>query len=255
MSALSTTAMSRPGPPAPADWPEIYDRLVDLEEPFTGAQVEALGLKPHQRVLDLGAGSGRLSIPIARRVASVTALDRSSELLSRLDAKAAEAGLDQIHAVEADWDVLEPGRDIERHDVVVAARFNGTRDLMKLDAAANERVCLLMFSGPSTKALHSALLAGIVPFAAEPQVARHGFSDVFNELCDLGLDPNVLHLADGFTRVYGSVDAAVEDFSWLLPDPSFSFNLRRNLTRFLVPEGAGVRFLFRTRSTLVWWEK
>ena len=53
-----------------------------------GAEVEALGLPaaPGAVVLDLGAGFGMHSIPLARRGARVTAIDTSATLLATLDA-------------------------------------------------------------------------------------------------------------------------------------------------------------------------
>ncbi|MGQ4273606.1 class I SAM-dependent methyltransferase [Terrihabitans sp. B22-R8] len=224
-------------------------------EAFTNAQVEALGLRPDQTVLDLGAGSGRLAMPMARRAARVTALDRSSRLLARLTRDAWDAEYTNLKVVAADWDKVRVGRDLPRHDVVVAARFNGPHDLMKLDAAANERVCLMLFSGPSTRALHSALLEGIAPILEEEPVTQAGFVRLFNEMCECGLDPNVLHIPDGFTRWYPDEDAAAGDFRWMLPDASFAYNLQRNIRRFLIAENGGVRFLLRTRSTLIWWDK
>jgi SAM-dependent methyltransferase len=240
---------------AAPSWSEIYDWYTDLEAPFTAAQVDSLGLQPHQTVLDIGAGSGRLTVPMARKAASVTAIDVLPGLLDRLRQRAQREGIVNVRTANLDWRTIEPARDIERHDVVVASRFDGIEDLMKLDAAANQRVCLLIFSGPSTGALHRALLQGIVAEPVEPPVRQPGFMTIFNELCDLGLDPNVLHLMDGFTRCYANVDEAVEDFAWILPDASFAFNLRRNLEQFLTPDEKGVRFLFRTRSTLLFWDK
>ena len=40
-------------------------------------QIASLDLKPEYTVLDVGAGTGRLAIPIAKRVKSVTAIDQS----------------------------------------------------------------------------------------------------------------------------------------------------------------------------------
>lgn len=243
------------GASASTDWAEIYDRFAGMEEPFLQYQLNALAIEPHHSVLDLGAGSGRLALPIARIVSRVTAIDLSRPLLDRLEARAADEGLNNITTVEADWDAITPRRTIRRHDVVVASRFTGMEDLMKLDAAANERVYVLMFSGPSTMALYRALLEGIAPPAEEHVVPRPGFARLFNALCELGIDPNVTHLPDGFSRWYENLDAAEDDFSWLGIRPQLRPILRQNLARFLSPEEGGVRFLFRTRSTLIWWEK
>jgi ubiquinone/menaquinone biosynthesis C-methylase UbiE len=56
------------------------------------------------RVLDIGAGVGRLSIPVATRVSpqgEVVALDIQQEMLEILQKRAAEAGVTNIRTVRA----------------------------------------------------------------------------------------------------------------------------------------------------------
>lgn len=65
------------------------------------SELDALGLMPHatRRALDLGAGFGTHSIPLARRGFEVLAIDSSAELLHELRALAASL---QVQAVQGD---------------------------------------------------------------------------------------------------------------------------------------------------------
>jgi SAM-dependent methyltransferase len=68
--------------------------------------------------LDIGAGGGRLTIPIAERVARVVALDPSESMRDTLRAAASEAKRDNLEIVDGRWPV--EGWD-EAVDVTLAA--------------------------------------------------------------------------------------------------------------------------------------
>lgn len=55
---------------------------------------DLLQLQPAAKVLDLGCGFGRLSVPLAQRGFAVTGLDSSAFLLDEARARAAAAGVD-----------------------------------------------------------------------------------------------------------------------------------------------------------------
>jgi ubiquinone/menaquinone biosynthesis C-methylase UbiE len=79
-----------------------------LDNPMARRQaeriVQLLDLAPGMRVLDVGAGIGRFSIPIAARVGAdgeVVALDIQQEMLDSLAKRAGEAGLANIRTLRA----------------------------------------------------------------------------------------------------------------------------------------------------------
>jgi SAM-dependent methyltransferase len=87
------------------------------EQAAWAAALRRLLPEPPARVLDVGAGTGFLSLLLAGQGYEVTALDLSAGMLARLRAKAAERGL-TIKTVESD--ALHPPRDdfsavVERH--------------------------------------------------------------------------------------------------------------------------------------------
>jgi SAM-dependent methyltransferase len=80
--------------------------------------VEACGIGPGMRVLDVAAGTGNASLPAAERGAAVTASDLTPELLEAGRRRAEAAGL-ELDWVEADAEHL-PFED-ESFDVVMSA--------------------------------------------------------------------------------------------------------------------------------------
>src|SRR5215213_527775 len=80
--------------------------------------VDACGIEPGMRVLDVAAGTGNASLPAAERGANVTASDLTPELLEAGRRRAQAAGL-ELDWVEADAENL-PFED-ESFDVVISA--------------------------------------------------------------------------------------------------------------------------------------
>jgi SAM-dependent methyltransferase len=74
-------------------------------------------VQPADTLLDIGAGTGRFALPLARRVRRVTALDYSPAMLAILRQKARDAGITNITAVEAALETMA----VPPHDVVLAA--------------------------------------------------------------------------------------------------------------------------------------
>lgn len=73
------------------DYPAVAREVI----PGLGARlVDAIGIAPGERVLDIAAGDGNAAIPAAQRGASVVASDLTPELLEAGRARTADASLD-----------------------------------------------------------------------------------------------------------------------------------------------------------------
>jgi ubiquinone/menaquinone biosynthesis C-methylase UbiE len=120
---------------AAGDYPAMVETWL---LPLGPRLVEACGIGPGQRVLDVAAGTGNASLPAAATGADVTASDLTPELLTAGRVRAAAVGL-ELDWVEADAENL-PFED-ESFDVVISAI--GVMFAPHHQAAADElvRVC------------------------------------------------------------------------------------------------------------------
>jgi SAM-dependent methyltransferase len=85
-------------------------------EERTSALLDALELRPGMCVADIGAGSGRLTVPMARRVAPGIAYgtDIQPEMLAFLEARARTEGLPNLKGILGDtMDVHLPGSSVD----------------------------------------------------------------------------------------------------------------------------------------------
>jgi ubiquinone/menaquinone biosynthesis C-methylase UbiE len=100
---------------ASGDYPSMVETFL---LPLGPRLVEACGIGPGMRVLDVAAGTGNASIPAAERGASVTASDLTPELLDAGRRRAESQGL-ELEWAEADAENL-PFED-ESFDVVMSS--------------------------------------------------------------------------------------------------------------------------------------
>jgi len=122
----------------------IRDRIVEVASPT----VEDV-------VVDLGAGTGLLTLALAPQVHEIVAVDISERMLERLDAHAAAEGIENLHTLEADLRRL-PLEDESATLVVSNYAFHHLDDLGKELALTEARrvlrpggrlvVCDMMFS-------------------------------------------------------------------------------------------------------------
>ena len=78
-----------------------------------------VSLNKEDKLLDLGAGGGYISLPFSKYVDEVTALDFDEDILKYLETKAAENGITNIKTLVSDFKDIQLGN--EKVDKVVAS--------------------------------------------------------------------------------------------------------------------------------------
>jgi SAM-dependent methyltransferase len=229
----------------------------------TERQVASLKLDPDYTVLDVGAGTGRLSVPIAKMVKQVKAVDQSRGMLSYLEENMAEEGLSNYKAIQKRWEDVELGVDLEPHDVVVASHSLGMFDLQeavaKMDAAANKYVYIFTFAGRWFFDDQEEELWERV-YDRPPRRGggfRSDYMLLYNILHDMGIYANVEIKDTEHVQRYGSLDEAVERWKERREIPEEKEPLLREyLAKNLESEdGDGLVFRRRTKSAMIWWPK
>jgi len=146
-------------PDSPYAWPAgLYRRAQEAEAagPPTPTARRVLGLlPPGGSLLDVGAGTGRASLPLALLGHPVTAVERNPAMVSGLRSGAVAAGV-TVRVVEGSWP--EAAGAAGRHDVAVCAHVvYDVADLV-----------------PFLWALHAAALVGVVLEAGD----RHPWANL-----------------------------------------------------------------------------
>ena len=151
---------------ASGDYPSMVETFL---LPLGPRLVEACGIGPGMRVLDVAAGTGNASVPAARTGAEVVASDLTPELFEAGRARAEAAGV-ELEWVEADAESL-PFED-ESFDVVMSSIGAMFAPRHQLVADELVRVCrpggTLALLSWTPEGMIGALFRTMGPFAPPP---------------------------------------------------------------------------------------
>ena len=171
--------------------------------------IEAL-LNPSMSVLEIGAGTGVLTLSIARRVNRVTVVEPSPSMLKVLGDKLVRKGIDNVRIVNSRWEDAE----VEPHDVVLAAGclyvFYDIDVVLRKMLQTARRGLILTAGGWQCHQLYeeAARILGVAPPSIGPEIIH-----VYNVLYQLGIYANV-HIMRTKTHVtYESLEHAVDIWS------------------------------------------
>ena len=164
---------------------------------------------PQKTLIDVGAGTGRHTIPLSDRVEWVTAVEPSEGMRAQIPPK------DNVTIVASTWEdaVVAPA------DLVICCHvLYGVEDpapfIAKLERSAKERVFVMLRESdlPHPAAAIRKRLVG----DAGPRLPR--FSDLFMLLMQLGIAPDVTFLRYASSNRYGNFEEAVADSRALVGD-------------------------------------
>ena len=218
-------------------------------------------LRPDDRLIDIGAGTGRYEPLLAGAVAEVLAIEPSASMRGQLERRVAEevaAGArGKVRIIAAGW----PEADVPDCDIAIAAHvLYGVREiepfLERMDAAAR-RACFLLlafrhpssFISPFWERLHGA-----------PRLPLPGALECLSALYQLGI-PAQLSLVPVTNRFsYPDEQEALADLRWRLrvpATPEYDRTIRAAMAE-LLEQGEGGSLAPRglpQQVAVVWWER
>ncbi|MDD5014889.1 MAG: class I SAM-dependent methyltransferase [Atribacterota bacterium] len=169
-------------------------------------------------VLDVGCGPGTFAIPLGRKVKKVTAVDISSSMLNLAKKNAISKNIHNINYICKDWEKLTLGKDIDKHDVIIASRclggLNLKEKLLSLNQMANKAVYLtwiIKVSGLEKKAYQIINRR----FSQEPD-----YIYLYNLLYQSGIYAQVDFIECDGQENYTNMEKALEYYKWILGELS-----------------------------------
>lgn len=219
--------------------------------------LELMQPHPSWSVLDVGCGAGTLAVPLAKRIASVTALDFSSVMLDLLRHSCREEGITNVSTIHGSWEDDWERLGVGTYDAVIASRSMVARDLRdavnKLNRAALKRVYVssLVGDGPHDRRVYEAV--------GRELLSGPDYIYLFNLLYQMGIFATVDFIVSREWKVFKNLEDAVDGAIWMLKDITVEEleRLRNYLAAELVPHLDGWRFPAPkvVRWAFISWEK
>lgn len=98
-------------------------------------------VRPSDHALDIGCGTGLFSVPLAKAVSSLTALDRSPAMLEALSAKTED--INNLTTLGGDWELFSPDR---RYDLVFSSfcpAVYSLRSILRMEGCSSRHCCIV----------------------------------------------------------------------------------------------------------------
>ncbi|MCI9129573.1 MAG: methyltransferase domain-containing protein [Eggerthellaceae bacterium] len=197
-------------------WDERAKTYTNKDNPgsYTDRFFTLADIKPDDVILDMGCGTGNLTIPLAEAGHEVWAADFSSGMLQRLRDAVRERGLEEkVHVVQLSWDDdwASAGITKGQFDVCLASRSIATDDLLgalrKLDGACKRRACITLPFATSPR-IDDRMLAAI---GLDPHPS---FDDCYTiaMLSDMGRLPELAYIPTVRNDSFPDMDDAIERY-------------------------------------------
>jgi SAM-dependent methyltransferase len=220
--------------------------------------IDGLPLKADSNVLDIGAGPGTLAVPLAARVASVTAVEPAAGMAEVMSEHARKKGVTNLSIVRKRWEDVDYRKDLKGpYDIVIARHSLGMpniRDAVKaMCEASSEWVYLFWFAGSTG---WEKAMIDLWPKLHGREYHSGPKADVlYNVLYSMGIYPNVETVQMEYARKFPDIDAAVNEFreQYMISSPAQEEILRGHLQGSLSKTSEGLVNSMMTNQVRLWW--
>lgn len=232
-----------------------FNKNMTEMQTLTKNQLERIQLKPEYTVLDVGAGAGRLAIPIAKRVRHVTAIEPSKLMFDFLKSNVKKASIQNLTAINLSCEDMNLEEDLQPHDVVFASYSLFMADIADVLQQMNKlaKKCVYLFVSASQWMDDD--LQKIVNNRVSP-IKSSDYIYIYNILHDLGIIANVEIWDSKSTYSYESLDDAVTKFGDNYDvTPDKRPELKLYLNKHLVEENGKFLLKYDRKVAMIWWTK
>ncbi len=206
--------------------------------------------------LDVGAGCGTLTIPLAMAGKDVTALDPSYPMMSLLEGEAKRKGLKRIKFINTTW----AEATVRPHDVIICSNVpellkESVVFLKEANELARKAVFLIEGADPNSDKFYYRELYPLL--FKKPYPPRDDYLKTYIFLHKIGIFANVEMIEYNFDQPFDHMDEAIEfwkEYLGVVTDEHDS-KLHSFLGSRLERTENGLIARFRKKAAVIWWKK
>lgn len=221
------------------------------------AQFRAMNIPAGARVLDIGAGTGTHTVPLAAAGCDVTAVEPSEAMREELEKNRVMAGAGPVTVLPYRWEDIAPDDLGEPFDAVIASYSLSMPDIgeavQKIQSCSRGAVHLFWFLTPPSWARVS---SDVWPRLHGREYPAEPLADcLWQALYEMGIYANLATERKNET-VYASVEEAVREYAQRLDcrNERDTAILQEYFTTTLRPSGRGLVLPGASISAHIWWQ-
>ena len=167
-------------------------------------------LSKNDTVLDIGCGEGTITIPIAKKVKSVTGIDSAENMLKILNEKSNKENINNVNTILKPIEEIRY-KDIGNYDVVVASRSLNSimpikETLKEINKIANKYVFITLFGPENWK-----LEREFQEYIGNDPKDFPAYTYLINILYNMGIYANVERMDIKSYREYDTIEDAMDN--------------------------------------------
>lgn len=183
----------------------------NLRDDYKTALLKKLDiLSKNDTVLDIGCGEGTITIPIAKKVKSVTGIDSAENMLKILNEKSNKENINNVNTILKPIEEIRY-KDIGNYDVVVASRSLNSiipikETLKEINKIANKYVFITLFGPENWK-----LEREFQEYIGNDPKDFPAYTYLINILYNMGIYANVERMDIKSYREYDTIEDAMDN--------------------------------------------
>lgn len=244
----------------PESWDNIapkFSKWMEKDD-YPKKILNKIKIEPNDSVLDVGCGSGAITIPMAKTAKKVTAMDISSKMLEILLEQAEKSNINNINILNKRIEDVKVD-EVGKHDVVVASRsLNGVaniqKELEKINKISQKYVFITLWGVDNRKFERE-----MAELLGRTSHSHPDYIYVYNILHQMGIYANVEMLECNTRNFYNTTEEALDRLRWRIGDLNEEEEsiLRKYLEETMIKTEDGTLTYSKGSAdwVLIWWEK